>query len=242
MKEKDNKKDKKNYLKILKEIYHNPRGKAILFFAFYFFFFLILIIALRVGNKTINNNDSDTKQNYSFSSIVNSNYHFTYHILLNNNEYIYDGDKIDSKENFTYTLNEISKNYYRNNDLFLENTNGTWINTENPYILKEYLQIDMIKTILASATYTSKTEYESGKTTYHYEISTSTLIKLLTNENIDISDTPNKIDISVDDNEVNEINYNLDSYINYIDENSKSCTIKIKYKGFNKVENIELPN
>lgn len=244
MNQKDNQNKKKNYLKILTDMYHTPRGKAILFFGFYFFFFLILIIAIRFGSSNNNNinSNSSTGPNYSYSDIINGNYHFTYQILLNDNNYIYEGDKINSKEKFTYTLNEISKDYYRNNDLFLENSSGNWQKTDNPYILKEYLQIDMIKTIVNSSSYISKTEYESGKITYHYEISTSTLIKLFTNENIDISDIPNKIDISVENNEVNKIDYNLESYIKYIDKNNQNCAIKITYSNFNNIEDIELPN
>jgi len=236
MKNKQNK-----YIKLLKDIYKNPRGKAILFFVFYFFFFLILIIMIRT-NSTINNGTVENKNNlnYSLESITNGNYHYAYKINLNNIEHIYEGDKLNSKEKFTYIYNNISTNYYRNNDLFLKEVDSNWNKTENPYILKEFLNIDMLKTIITSSSYISKTEYESGRVVYHYNISTTTLLKLLENTNIDIDDIPNKIDITTNNKEVDQINYTLDSYCKYIDNNSNTCNIEMKYSNFDKITNIEL--
>ena len=246
----NDKKNNKNknlsfYLNKLKEMAKDPKGKAILFFVFYFFFFLILIISIRVKSEfsRVDKESPTEEEKYSFTSIVNGNYHYNYNILLNNDIYTYDVDKINSKEKFSYTLNnENMKNYYRNNDLFLTQLNNEWQKTENPYILKEFLNIDMIKTILDSSTYSSKTEYESGNIIYHYEISTSTLLKLLENVNIDLSDETNKVDIvSNEDNIVDEIDYNIDSYIKYKNINNSKCSIKIKYSKFGEISKIEEP-
>lgn len=236
MKNKQNK-----YIKLLKDMYKDPRGKAILFFVFYFFFFLILIIMIR-ANSSINSktDEYNTIPNYSLTSIINGNYHYTYKVSLNDLEHTYEGDKLNSKEKFTYTYNNLSTNYYRNNDLFLKQVDSNWDKTENPYLLKEFLNIDMVKTILSSSSYISKTEYDSGRIVYHYNIATTTLLKLLENTNIDIDDIPNKIDITTTNTkEVDQINYNLDSYCKYIDNSLNTCNIEIKYSNFDEIISVE---
>ena len=193
------------------------------------------------ANSSINTDIEENKNtpNYSLESITNGNYHYTYKINLNNLEHIYEGDKLNSKEKFTYTYNNLSTNYYRNNDLFLKQVDSNWNKTENPYLLKEFLNIDMLKTILNSSSYVSKTEYDSEKNVYHYNISTTTLLKLLENSNIDIDDIPNEIDITTNNTKVEQVNYKLDSYCKYMDNNLDICNIEMNYTNFNQVTSIE---
>lgn len=234
-----NKKGKIDIKDFISEIKKDPRKKALAFFAFYFVFFLILVITIRLGNTTTNMKSEET-QNYSLKEITNGNYHFVYTINIDNKKFTYDGDKLNSKEKFIYTNEEIKEEFYRNNDLFLVNNNNEWIKTENPYVMKEFLNIEQIKTFLSSATYIGKTDYESGKITYHYQISTNTINKLLENINSDIDDIPNEISISTDNNDVNEINYTLNSYAKTKGYNL--CNISMTYTRFNEIKDIIQPD
>lgn len=226
-----------------KEVYaflKTPRGKAFAFFGFYLIFFIAIMIMARVGGSS-NLTSSSYQQNtlsYDFSttSIENSNYHFKYEYNLDQNSFVYEGDKYGYRELFVFGGDK----YYRSGDNYLKDTDGIWIKIDNPYVLPDFLDINIISNILKEATYISKTDYDSGVQLFNFQVSTNTLVKVLENVDIDIDDLPNEIVLSTDTKgNVNNIKFNLDSYCKY-KQISSLGNITLSYSKFGEIEEINV--
>ena len=234
---------KKNNIdyKAIIEFLKTPKGKAVMFFGFYFIFFLILSAMFRSG--AVNDDSlekSKNKNNFPFSlgKIESNNYHFKYSIDMDSKIITYEGDKYNKKELFKF--NNLS--YYRNDSVFLTNNSNIWVKCDNPYIMYEFIDIDSIKKILSKATYISKTDYESGMKVYNYQISTSTLIKVISNIDVDLDDKPNEIILKTDDrNNVNVIKYDLTSYSKYNKLANNKGEIELNYTKFGEIKKITDP-
>lgn len=234
-----NRNNKKMDYKQMVEFLKTPKGKAVLFFGFYFVFFFVLAVMARINPVTSSNDyKEDNNFDFSLSQISGNNYHFKYDINIDDKSYLYEGDRNGSSELFT--LN--SENYYRNGDNFLKNTNNIWLKADNPYIMKEFIDVDSITDILKISSLISKTDYESGMRTYDYNISTTSLVKLIDKQDIDLDDAVNSIFIKAEDEkQVNEISFSLDSYCKYKGIGD-SCKVLLKYSNFNEVEDIKNPS
>ena len=77
---------------------------------------------------------------------------------------------------------------------------------------------------------------------YSYKIENTTLIKLIEKKKIDLDDPVNEITFKTDeDNEVNDIKYDLSSYCKYKKLANKSCSIELEYSNFGKIKEIKQP-
>ncbi len=221
------------------EFLKTPRGKACLFFGFYLIFFIVLMFMFRVDDSSSKNKSNvDNNLPFSLSNIENDNYHFKYTYKIDDKEYVYEGDKNNGVELFEYN----KEKYYSSGDDFLSNKQNIWSKVDNPYIIKEFIDISAIKSIVEKASLVSKTEYESGMIVYSYKIATTTLIKLIEKKKIDLDDPVNEITFKTDeDNEVNDIQYDLSSYCKYKKIANKSCSIELEYSNFGKIKEIKQP-
>ena len=108
--------------------------------------------------------------------------------------------------------------------------------------MSNFLDINKIVDIALKSKIVSKTQYESGMRVYTYQISTTTLVKLLERENIDLDDPVNKIIFKTDEtNRVNDIKYNLTSYCKYKNISKNTCKIELEYSKFGKIKDIKDP-
>ena len=182
---------------IIKEIQENPKGKAILFFLFYIIFFLIVICILFFGKRDYTKPSDYEKGNsniYSVENLLEGNYSFIYTITLDDKVYEYHGKKKDDFESFQY----LNKNYYRNgNEFYIED--GAWVKCENPYLYSEFLDTKNINKLVGLASFLSETNYESGKITYNYLLSTNTINKEIHNIESDFLEEPNQVIVSKDE-------------------------------------------
>lgn len=233
----------KKLIEIFKELKATPRGKAILFFGFYFFFFVILIIIFRVserGDSYLSDSsiNSDSKYGYSINKIINNNYSFTYDVVMDSTHYTYDGTRYKEKELFTF--NNVT--YFKNDKDYFEQQQNIWIKTEAPYKFKQFLNIMTIRDILNEAYFVSKTDYESGKQTYNFLISTNNLYKLTIGIDLDIADDTNEIIVSTDeDKNVDNIKFILNDYCKNTKECLNSLEINLDYDNFGEIEEISSP-
>ncbi len=242
------KKEKKKNEKIefLKEVYKNPRGKAILFFSFYFVFFFVLILLLRnnqTNNKQTTNIDSSNKiqTSYDLKKLEEGNYRFTRKETRGDFITTFVGDHDQDKSRVMMTKGNEVKNFFFYRDMVLEKTPSNYIVGTNPYLYPNLQEYNTIEEILERATLKSKTTYEQGEDCYHYEITTTTLTRILNGEEIDISDPVNIIEVFVDKKEITGITYSLNSYHAYRMNEMVPVTIEIKYSDYGKVEKLEVP-
>lgn len=229
----------KKVVSVIKKLRKTEKGKAILFFGFYFFFFLFIAIIARInpgynGTSDVNN---ETSSNISFSLIEQANYSFNYSINVDGVIYNYIGNRNNNSELFT--LNGV--NYYKIDDDYYTNASGNWLMTQNPYVFKEFLNIDKINSVFGNATLVSKTEYETGEISYSYKILSASIIEKLEGIPIDIEEIPNDVILSTRDGEINKIQLVLNSYGIYKKICNNTFTITLDYSNFGKVSEIVSP-
>lgn len=233
------KKKKIDYKQII-EFLKTPKGKATAFFGFYFVFFLVLAILFRTHSSLDTEYDISTKKElpFSISKIKSGNYHYKYTNLYDNNSDNYEGDKNGTKELFK--ANDIE--YFKDGDIYFTNNSNVWVKTDNPYRIEPFILINNIEKIAEKAKFISKTEYESGMNVYTYQISTTSLLKIIDKEKVDLDDPVNEIVFKTNENnEVNDIKYDLTSYYKYKNVSTKNNTIELEYSNFGKVKDIKQP-
>lgn len=237
----------KKKIEQLKEIINNlkktDRGRALLFFLGYLIFFIIVFIFIQTSSR-VNISRSDYEKgsliNFNVDKIKANNYSYKYTISIDVNDYEYTGSRNEDLEMFSYNDNNYFRDY-KNNKIYKKD-NNKWIEINNPNDLDYFTKIDNILEFANSSTYISKTDYESGKVTYNYEISTTTIEKIINDLDIDLDDKPNELIFSSDEegNVVN-IKMKLDSYGKYKKYSKKYLTVELEYDDFSEVDIIKNP-
>lgn len=231
----------KDLIEKIKEIKSSPKGGAISFFAFYFFFFLILFFVLNIGEKrpiTPNDYQGNKKSNFNFNSLTNKNNSFIYNIDLDGVQYKYVGVVNGDKTVFEFNENL----YYFEGEKYYLNDNDNWNETNNPYVVdSSFVNVDKIVDLISLASFEAKTEYESGKVVYNYLISTNTINQYLYDINSDFMEEPNRLIISVENNNINNIVFNLDSFCSLSNICTKSLKVDLSFDDFGEVEEINIP-
>lgn len=219
------------------------RGRFLLFFGGYLLFFIILFIIIgtasrgSIGNYEYEKSDS---VKYDISNIENNNYSYKYTITIDVNDYIYVGQRYKDYELFKYNEIEYFKDNSNNN--ILKKEDNMWTEIDDPNDFSYFTNIDNLKKIAEKATYISNTDYESGKRVYNYEISTTTLEKIISDVDIDLDDKANELIVSTDENEVvDSIKLKLDSYGKYKKICTKYLTIELEYDEFGEIKEIKNP-
>lgn len=232
----------KSIIKFIVESWKNPQKKAIFMLIIMFIFFTFLSISLRSNHHNIkNNNYEEVEDNLDFnlSKIKDKNYHYRYTLNIDNTNLVYEGDKYNDKELFN--INNIDM-YYKYGNIYLKNVNGIWSTLNEQLSFSEFIDVDVIEELINKGSFESKTEYSNNKKIYNYNISTSTIIEIIDEVNIDIDDIPNKINIATDsDNNVIQISYDLSSYSKYR-KLGNNVIANIDYSLFGKINEIEDPN
>lgn len=219
------------------------RGRSLLFFGGYLIFFIILFIIIGTASRSSVTSEDYEKSDsikYNISSIEDNNYSYKYTITVDVNDFIFEGKRYNDKELFKYNNIDYFKDN-SNNNIFKEE-NKIWIKAEDPNDFSFFTDIDNLKKIEEKATYISKTDYESGKRVYNYEISTTTLEKIISDVDIDLDDKPNELIVSTDEDEVvYSMKLKLDSYGKYKQLCTKYLTIELEYDEFGEIKEIKNP-
>lgn len=225
-----------SFIALIKSLSKTPRGKGILFFGFYFVFFIVIAIAARIGGnsnfKDVNNrNTSD----FTVSGYNGDNYAFKYTIYLDDNTYEVKGSKIGLQSKFTID----DKEYYKNGLNYYVNNNSEWKYLEN---INNYLTIiDNIDDIISNASYLAKTEYQSGQEVYIYQIDSNSISNIINNTNYNAEEDSNEITITINDDRINSVLLDLNSYCTTTNSCDDNMKIVLEYSGFELQEEIINP-
>lgn len=222
----------KKFIEGIKELRKKPYGNAVLFFGCYLIFFLGLALFSRLAL-----NDRPKELEYekgtsivdsiNLNAIAYTNYNFLYTIKLDSNSYIYEGNSNKTMESFAYN-NE--KYVYKNNKYYKND-----IEVDNPYKYGEFLQLNNISELFKRSYLNSKTQYEDGRMTLNYLLSTNTIDKYLNNLDSDYDEMPNTL--SVDINEVDgsiTVKLGLNSYCKLNKICNDSMSVELQYSNFSK--------
>ena len=239
-------KDKKKS-NIIKELKKTPRGRAIIFFGGYFFFFLFLIVFVRVAGRgttdSINNDYNKVNEyNFSITKIAKNNYQFSHNVTIDDSFSSYVGKRYNDSDLFVMNNNYGSYSYYRNGFDYYSDTNGIWIKSNNPYNYEKFFDINNVIELIDKSKLIYKTDYESGKVVYNFNVSTTTIYNYLEKVDLDLADDLNEIMVTVDDNDnVYEIEFKLDSYCKSLNICINKMNIILSYDNFGKIEEIINP-
>jgi hypothetical protein len=231
----------KKYIEFIKEVYKKPKGKAILFFMGYLIFFIFLMILVRVVTPkpvTYEDYEKGNAYDYSIENLLSDNYSYTYTIKCGNDKYEYNGKKDGKNEIFTFN----GVDYYKNSDGFFNNKSGSFVKGDNPFKYYYFIEFDNINDLFTNSYYLSKTEFDDKRQKYDFLISTNTIIKLMEDKDIDISDEANTLVLNTDkDGYVNKLEFTLDSFATYKKECSNNLKIVLEYSNYGEIENIKSP-
>lgn len=233
----------KKGIEIIKELKKTPKGKAVLFFGGYLIFFIIVILFVRFSTRstTLPSDYEKGKSSGSVISIdklVENNYLFTYKIILDGKEYIYNGKRNKFTELFQYN----DKTYYKNDETYFSKNSDLWVKVDNPYMFSDFIDSSKIISIIEMASLESKTTYEDGRSSINMLISTNTLNQKLNNIDSDFFEEPNKITLIANKNkDIDEINYDLSSYCTLNKLCQSSLKINLSYEMYGEIKNIENP-
>jgi len=247
-KEKNNSKSKSDIqqvIKTFKQLSSTKRGRAILFFGMYIIFFLVLAVVARIGGVKDMIGTGYEKGNYntfSIDNITSNNYHFRYTVVIDDKNYVYEGDRYQDSEVFTFRDHFSDKQFYKNKSDFYLKVNDLYIKNENPYVYYDFMDITTISKIMENSYFVSKTDYESGKHIYNFQLLTSAIVSYLENSSIDIEEIPNDVIFSTDSNgSINKIEFNLASYGKYKGISSDIFTIVLEYDHCGEIDEIISP-
>ena len=242
--------EKEGTKKVVKNLLKSERGRAILFFLFYFVFFLVIILMARTNLSNNNKNNTNTssqsttsiKADYDLKELEEGNYRFTREETRNSIKTIFTGEANGGRSSFLMTSDNGIKNFFSYNDIYLEKENNSYKVSVNPYLYPRLNDYSTIKKILDTAHLKAKTTYENGNTIYQYEISSTSLLSIMDNKEVDLDDQVNLISLTTDENKnVVEIIYQLDSYHSYNYNVVEHLTIKVDYSDYGKVKELEIP-
>ena len=235
-----------NVFTFIQKVWQEPKGKALVFFAFYFFFFLFIAISYRSAAEhpkqsfTFPTTNFESKKNYTIDSLVNGNYQFTYQEFVNDVSKEFTGKCYQKMKQLTSSTQE---EYFLYSGISLVHQNDVWQVSANPFHLRELMEEEKIEELLSKATFISKTVYSDDSSLYRYEVSTSTLSTLYQKESIDIADAPNTIELLVGkDKNIQSIHYDFSSYESYLKGSPQSFTATVLYANYGEVEAFEIPN
>lgn len=240
MQEKKNK-NHSNSLKGILQFMKTPRGKAVLFFGVYAVFFIVLALASRISGSgdVIGSKVNLTPYSYSLSSISARNYYYQYQYQIDDRIFSFTGAQNGDKALFSDGVT----NYYQNGTLFMKQQDGIWIKCDTPYIISSLLDSSVIEQLINSSTYVSKTQLATGDEEINFQITTTTLAKLLDNIDIDLDDPVNTIQLKKNSTgDVNQIIYDFSSYAIYKQMASTKFQLVLSYSDFGTVNEIKDPS
>ena len=199
-------------------------------------FKILLVISARKGSSYTSsdiNINNEKSLDFSLSSIRNGNYHFIYTFNTDEKEEKYEGNNYANKALF----NDLENSYLLYGNTYFKDYNGVWSKTEVSELFK-FTHYTNIKKILDSAMLEKKTEYSSNEVVYNYNITTSTLDKIINDMDTDIADNLNTIILTTNsDKEVYKIEFDLTPYSIY--KYGNTIKISLEYSEFGNIEEIK---
>lgn len=231
-------------LDLIRELKKTPRGRSFLFFGGYLIFFVVVFAALSVGSNVNRPNELDrireerhepeTEFNFNFEGIQRQNYEFLFVYQIDEDKVIFEGRKDRNRSEFTKTTDTILNYIERNNRFFLV-LEDEQTEVINPFYYNEFLNIDLLISIIDQSTYVSRTEYADGTANYQFDITTENLIYLV--DGIEVgNESVNRIEIVVNnEREVQGIILDLSNYAYYRD-GTISVDIHFMFSNFEEVD------
>lgn len=224
-------KDKK--IKI-KEIFANTQYRAIIILSFYAILFIVLFMMIRMpSNNSVNENGNSITELKGYELIDNKNFAYKYTVLLNYDEYVYEGQKYGNKELLTVSKDNETEEYLFIEDKFYikENEKYKEIITK-PILIFDFFNTDILDNVIVKSTL-----IDSDKNRYRAD--NQLLYDNLTNYSAKVEEGNNYINLYYRNSNIIKIELELDNYAKVIGENYHKVMITLEYYDFNLIEDFD---
>ena len=151
---------------------------------------------------------------------------------------MYEGKRNKNRDVFQY----LDQYYYiEDENLYCRGDIG-WSKCNSIILFDDFFKASTISKILSLATYSSKVEYDSGKVTYYYLLSSNTINQQLHGVDSDYMEEGNSIIVQVnEEGKIDSIHYLLDSYCRINSLCNNSLEINYSFDDIGKIDYIERP-
>lgn len=238
MKEKSKKKEKKNFH--IKELFLNKQYRSIIILVFYVVLFAILIIGLRQPKNMIDsgNGGSATISVKGYDLIHNNNFSYKYTVIMDEEEYVYEGKRYKNKDLVTITTKDESRDYYFDKDNYYVKRENEYKKTlTKPTFVFDYFNTSAIGTVIA------RSVFQEDKN--QYVVDNQTLYDVLSDEDDRVEKGDNFIKLEYRNSYITKISFDVTNYANMLGERCSNATVVLEYFDFNLIDDfgeIEVAN
>lgn len=231
MKEKNKKKEKKNFH--IKELFLNKQYRSIIILIFYVVLFAILIIGLRQPKNMIDsgNGGSATISVKGYDLIHNNNFSYKYTVIMDEEEYVYEGKRYKDKDLVTITTKDESRDYYFDKDNYYVKRENEYKKTlTKPTFVFDYFNTSAIGTVIA------RSVFQEDKN--QYVVDNQTLYDVLSDEDDRVEKGDNFIKLEYRNSYITKISFDVTNYANMLGERCSNATVVLEYFDFNLIDDF----
>jgi len=218
----------------LKELFTNKQYRSIMILVFYAVLFAILIVFIRTPGENLSNDGGSTVTNLKgYELIDNKNFGYKYTVTLDDEEYIYDGQKFGDKELVILSKDEVKRYYYIEDDKTYIKENYVYKSTvDKPILIFDFFDTDVLDQLITRSILIDENANR-------YKIDNQDLYDVLNEDTTKVESGENYITLNYRNSNITKITFELDNYSKTIGENYDKVIISLEYYDFNLIEDFE---
>lgn len=228
------KKDKKKKKFEYKELLTNKQYRSILILVFYAILFTIVIISIRMPSEEVTNASPDVVTKLKgYELIDNKNFSYKYTVMVDENTYIFEGNKYGDEELLTLTKDDEQKKYYFNDDKIYVLENNVYRSIINkPIIVFDFFNTDIIDQLIIRSVLIDENANR-------YKIDNQSLYDVLNDTSERVDSGENYITLGYRNSNITKIVFEIDNYSRLVGDFYKKVVICLEYYDFNLIEKFE---
>jgi len=218
----------------LKELFTNKQYRSIMILVLYAVLFAILIVFIRTPGENLSNDGGSTVTNLKgYELIDNKNFGYKYTVTLDDEEYIYDGQKFGDKELVILSKDEVKRYYYIEDDKTYIKENYVYKSTvDKPILIFDFFDTDVLDQLITRSILIDENANR-------YKIDNQDLYDVLNEDTTKVESGENYITLNYRNSNITKITFELDNYSKTIGENYDKVIISLEYYDFNLIEDFE---
>ncbi|MBQ7136797.1 MAG: hypothetical protein IJO43_02315 [Bacilli bacterium] len=226
--EKNNKESKFQF----KELFTNKQYRSIMILALYAILFAVLIVIIRNPVNVVSGGGSIKSKVDGYELIDNKNFGYKYTVTLDEDTYVYEGQKYNNKDLFTLSKGEESVSYYIEGDKFYKEEDGVYKSIiDKPIIVFDYFNTNILDQLIIRSVLIDE---KANK----YKIDNQSLYDVLNEDSSKVESGENYITLGYRNSNITKIEFELGNYARLVGDNYDKVIISLEYYDFNLIEDF----